>query len=438
MIINDIFMLIEATQVAFSGKEENLDMNFSGLSEQQILNIFDHSEFKKSLPFNIHPIEYFILLCAVAPHIYPPTFNKFYVSINNNKLSGVYLGGEVHAEKQTFYPTIETVIFLLNGFKIKERISMIPLFEGSNTVIAQNLIQVEKVESNRSFTTSQLIPTGELFALIRGLEFKPKYGSGFPASLLETKMEWEDLILPYQTLDGLNELKLWMKHRQRLEDMPELSKKVKPGYRVLFHGPSGTGKTLTASLIGKAFNLPVYRVDLSMVVSKWVGETEKNLKQLFDVAENKNWILFFDEADSIFGKRTQTNSSNDKYANQEVSYLLQRVEDFPGLVILASNLKSNMDAAFNRRFQATITFPMPDEETRYSLWCKAFPKDFKLSEEIDLWEIARKYELAGGAITNIIRFCSLKAFESEELIIQNEDLKYAITREFRKTGKSVK
>ena len=131
-----------------------------------------------------------------------------------------------------------------------------------------------------------------------------------------------------------------------------MRKRVKPGYRALFHGPPGTGKTLTATLLGKHTGRPVFRIDLSRVVSKYIGETEKNLSRLFDKAEHKDWILFFDEADALFGKRTEIRDAHDKYANQEVAYLLQRIESYAGLVILATNQRGNIDEAFLRRFQA--------------------------------------------------------------------------------------
>src|SRR5204863_2251929 len=138
-------------------------------------------------------------------------------------------------------------------------------------------------------------------------------------------------------------------------------------------GPPGTGKTLTAGLLGKEFNKDVYRVDLSQIVSKYIGETEKNLSKIFDRAEHKDWILFFDEADALFGKRTNVQSSHDKYANQEVSYLLQRVEDYAGLLILSSNFKNNLDDAFIRRFHEVVHFPLPDARQRLILWEKSLP-----------------------------------------------------------------
>ena len=174
----------------------------------------------------------------------------------------------------------------------------------------------------------------------------------------------------------------WIQKNKIIMDDWGMRKKIKPGYRALFYGPPGTGKTLTASLMGRATGRDVYKIDISMVSSKWVGETEKNLARIFDIAENKDWILFFDEADSIFGKRTNTGSAQEKHANQEVSYLLQRAEEYPGIVILASNLKGNIDEAFIRRFQSMIHFKMPSVNERFRLWNKAFDGHLKLDSRL--------------------------------------------------------
>jgi len=203
----------------------------------------------------------------------------------------------------------------------------------------------------------------------------------------------------------------------------------------LFYGPPGTGKTLTACLLGKSTGKDVYRVDLSMIVSKWVGETEKNLGRVFDMAENKDWILFFDEADALFGKRTDTKSSQERYANQEVAYLLQRTEDYPGTVILASNKKGNMDEAFIRRFQSIVYFPMPKPIERLKIWQKAFDCSLYLDEDIDLNKIAVDYEIAGGGIVNIVKYCAIKAAERNDKTVIENDLKDGIRKELLKEGK---
>jgi SpoVK/Ycf46/Vps4 family AAA+-type ATPase len=214
-----------------------------------------------------------------------------------------------------------------------------------------------------------------------------------------------------------------------------LNNVLKPGYRSLFFGPPGTGKTLTAMLLGKSTGLDVYRIDLSMIVSKFIGETEKNLANVFDQAMNHKWILFFDEADSLFGKRTSTSSSHDRYANQEVSYLLQRIEDYPGVIILATNLKSNIDEAFARRFQNMIHFPMPGTEERLRLWKSLFSKNCKLDDGVDLFKTATDHVLSGGAIINVVRFCSLMAIERNSTTILADDIEKGIKREFKKEGK---
>jgi SpoVK/Ycf46/Vps4 family AAA+-type ATPase len=211
-----------------------------------------------------------------------------------------------------------------------------------------------------------------------------------------------------------------------------MRKRIKPGYRALFYGPPGTGKTLTASLLGKEFNKDVYRIDLSQVVSKYIGETEKNLEKIFQKAENKDWILFFDEADALFGKRSNVQSAHDKYANQEVSYLLQRVEDFPGLIILASNYKTNIDSAFVRRFNAIIHFPMPGHQERFELWNSSKPVQASFENEAELWNIAVKYELSGSAILSVIQYASLQALNKSTTVLSKEALMEGIKREYEK------
>lgn len=214
-----------------------------------------------------------------------------------------------------------------------------------------------------------------------------------------------------------------------------IGRKLKPGYRALFYGPPGTGKTVTATLLGKYTGKDVFRIDLSMVVSKYIGETEKNLANLFDKAENKDWILFFDEADAIFGKRTGVRDAHDKYANQEVSYLLQRIEAYNGLVILASNFRNNIDAAFIRRFNSIVYFPLPKAEDRLLLWEKSLPDQIQLGKDVKLKEISGQYELTGSHIMNIVQYISLVSLESRNFVISKELMLKGIKRELEKEGK---
>lgn len=204
----------------------------------------------------------------------------------------------------------------------------------------------------------------------------------------------------------------------------------------MFYGHSGTGKTLAATLLGKETKRPVFRVDLSLVVSKYIGETEKNLGQLFNEAENKDWILFFDEADALFGKRTQTKGANDRYANQEVAYLLQRIEDFSGLVILATNIQTNIDEAFSRRFQNMVHFPKPDKKQRKLLWERLFAENFEL-EDVDFDHLANTYELSAGEMINVLRYCALAAAKRNERSINHKDVIKGIQKEYRKSNKTI-
>ena len=176
---------------------------------------------------------------------------------------------------------------------------------------------------------------------------------------IETSLQWEDLELSGTLLKCLEELQNYIKYGKLLVNNLELSKKIKPGFRVLFTGPSGKGKELTTALLGKSNNIEVYKVDLTQVVSKTIGETKKNLSVIFDKAKGKDWILYFDEADAIFGKRTNVNNANDRYSNQEASYFLQRIEDYNGVLILSSFLKSNIEESIYKGFQLVLNFEMP-------------------------------------------------------------------------------
>jgi len=270
-----------------------------------------------------------------------------------------------------------------------------------------------------------------------GTAYQPHYSTQFPAKQIRTDLDWTDLVLDQHIMAEVEEIRTWIEHGPTLMKEWQMENRIKPGYRALFYGPPGTGKSFTACLLGKTFNLDVYRIDLSMVVSKYIGETEKNLAGVFDQAANKNWILFFDEADALFGKRSATNSSHDRYANQEVAYLLQRIEDFPGLVVLATNLKANIDEAFGRRFQSMIYFPVPGPAQRQRIWQQSFPAQVQLDANVSLEDIAKKYELAGGAIINVVQYSCLAALSKNSKTILLKDILTGIRKEFNKEGKTL-
>ena len=381
-----------------------------------------------------------ILLLALTPHIQPHLLDVFFTKNADYDRAFTEFGGVKGLNHSGFIPTGETVAFILAPNDLLQRFILFDIFTEEHYFSKFNILKLEQVHPGEPLLSGVLRISTEYLSLFTiGESHKPDYSVNFPAKRITTNLDWEDLVLDHDTFKEVSEIGDWIRHGNTLLKDWGLSKKIKPGFRTLFYGPPGTGKTLTASLLGKTTGLDVYRIDLSMVVSKFIGETEKNLASIFDQAENKNWILFFDEADALFGKRTQTSSSNDRHANQEVSYLLQRVEDFPGVVILATNLKANVDDAFSRRFQSMIHFAMPGIAQRRLLWRQAFSEKTQceplLAEKLD--EIATKYEMAGGAIINVVRYSSLMTIKrGDDNIIKYDDVMTGIRKEFRKDGKT--
>ncbi len=220
---------------------------------------------------------------------------------------------------------------------------------------------------------------------------------------IEPRFTWEDIVLPSESLAQLRELCQWVAHRSRvLQDWGfEAKLSHGKGTNALFVGPSGTGKTMAAQVIARELGLDLYKIDLSGVVSKYIGETEKNLDRIFTAAENANAILFFDEADALFGKRSEVRDSHDRYANIEVSYLLQKMEEYEGVAILATNLRHHLDESFLRRLAFIINFPFPDATQRRRIWAGVWPGQTPLAESLDLDYLAQRLQVSGGNIKNI-------------------------------------
>ncbi|MBL0212544.1 MAG: ATP-binding protein [Myxococcales bacterium] len=222
------------------------------------------------------------------------------------------------------------------------------------------------------------------------------------ATRIDWRQSWDDLVLPGDQFEQIIELVARVRHRATVLETWGFGAKVGKGHGVtaLFSGPPGTGKTMVAGLVASELGLDLYQVDLSKVVSKYIGETEKQLAALFDAAEAGHAILLFDEADSLFGKRTEVKSSNDRYANLEVNYLLQRMESFTGISLLTTNHETALDEAFRRRISLHVRFPMPEEEQRAQLWRAMMPASAPVAGEIDAARLAREFEMSGGYIKN--------------------------------------
>ena len=256
------------------------------------------------------------------------------------------------------------------------------------------------------------------------------------ARKLSARYDWDDLILPADHLARLRELLQTVRGRPQVLDEWGYGRKLAPSYGVsaLFAGPPGTGKTMAAEVLARTLGLDVYKIDLSGMISKYIGETEKNLERIFTEAENSNAILFFDEADAVFGKRSEVKDAHDRYANIETSYLLQRMEAYDGVTILATNLRANLDEAFTRRLHSVIDFPFPDATQRLRIWRALFPAHTPCAEDVDLAALARRFKFSGGSIRNVIVAAAYFAV-ADEGIVTMAHLLHATRRELQKLGR---
>jgi len=257
------------------------------------------------------------------------------------------------------------------------------------------------------------------------------------AAKIEPRVTWDDLVLPEDETAQLHEICERLKYRDKVFGEWGFARKLSYGLGItaLFSGGSGTGKTMAAEVIAQALGLDLYRIDLARVVSKYIGETEKNLDRVFEAAEGANAILFFDEADALFGKRSEVKDAHDRYANMEVSYLLQKMEDYDGVAILATNLADHLDEAFTRRLAFHIYFPFPDEAARLLIWKRAWPKALELAETVDCGELARELKLAGGSIRNIALSAAFFAAANGN-VVDAVHVSHAVRREHQKAGRS--
>jgi hypothetical protein len=380
--------------------------------------------------------ERLVLALAILPHLRPQALDSFLIPNSQSARPFTEFGGAGGAQSG-FRPTRETALFLLAGESMAMRLRYMPMFAPDARLHSARILEHPGDPGEPGPWTPLIVNPAWIDRLTLGAKTAPSFGADFPAQRLATSYEWEELVLAEEVRDELEDLVAWVENERLLMEDWGLARHLKPGYRALFHGPPGTGKTVTAAVIGKRLGLPVYRVDLSRVVSKYIGETEKNLAALFDHAADGDMILFFDEADALFGKRGETRTANDRHSNQQIAYLLQRIEDCPGVVILASNLKANIDQAFARRFQSMVLFAMPDAEARRDLWRLCFELDgtgLAIDDGVDFDRLAKDHEVSGGSIVNVLRYAAIQAAKTKGQAGPNE-LAEGLRRELRKEGR---
>jgi len=379
--------------------------------------------------------ETLILALVLVPHLQPELYSNLIQYFLPQGGDLPIFGGVKGKNHRGVLPTGETLQFLIAGQDVAKRIQVMEQMKKS-VLLKYEILNLEPVAAGEPEMSGRLSVSDEwVEKILTGKSSLPAFGPDFPAQKIETERSWDSLVMAEEVLEQIKELQTWIHYNQKLMDDWQMRKKLKPGYRVMFYGPPGTGKTLTATLLGKYTGRPVFQVDLSTIVSKYIGETEKNLEKLFSKAQNRDWILFFDEADALFGKRTDVGDAHDRFANQEVSYLLQRVENFKGMVILSTNFKSNIDDAFLRRFNAIIKFPFPDACQRKTIWEKSLPERIALEDNVDLSKIASTYKLTGGNIINAVQYASLKTIGDQKESISLDSILKGIKREVEKEGK---
>ncbi|HTB15618.1 MAG TPA: ATP-binding protein [Bryobacteraceae bacterium] len=258
------------------------------------------------------------------------------------------------------------------------------------------------------------------------------------ATAIQPRYDWNDIVLPDEKKQQLQHIAARVRHRRTVHRDWGFADKLSrgKGLNVLFTGASGVGKTMAAEVLAKDLSLVLYQIDLSSVVSKYIGQTEKHLSAIFHEAEMSQNLLFFDEADSLFGKRTEVKDAHDRYANLEVNYLLQRIEQYEGLVVLSTNLQRNLDDAFLRRMQDVVDFPMPDETQREQIWRRHIPQSAPLESDIDFAFLARQFKLTGGVIKNAVMTAAFLAAGKSKKIGMAEMIR-AVRIELQKQGRLV-
>lgn len=322
----------------------------------------------------------------------------------------------------------------LDGLADRFRLTPLQIAEAVATAHHRASLQTTGEPPEEALSQSSIKPgIDDLFAAARtqsGHDLKAL------ARQIEPKYVWADIVLPEDTLAQLREVCQRVAHQQRVLGEWGFGQKISlgKGVNALFAGPSGTGKTMAAEIIANELRLDVYKIDLSAVVSKYIGETEKNLERIFTTAENANAILFFDEADALFGKRSEVRDSHDRYANVEISYLLQKMEEYEGIAILATNLRQNLDESFVRRLTFTVHFPAPDEASRRRIWEKIWPAETPRDADLDLDFLGRQFKLSGGNIKNVALAAAFLAAEDDSAVTMAH-LVRATRREYQKLGK---
>lgn len=377
-----------------------------------------------------------MLNLAFAATFKPSVLAPFQVLFNDPQQSSLF-GGIFHEEYGQFYPTIRTAIYLLAGDDEEKMDYYLCYFSRRNKLFTSNLLLTHAPEGCKTFLDSQVIFNDQFISTILHGEAPSLDGdAGFPAKRGKRTHTMKDVILDQKTVKDLEKLHRFARNMKQLWSLPD-SARYRQNFIGIFSGDPGTGKSHTAEAIGNELNLPVYKVNFAQMVSKYIGETEKNLERVFDRFSGQPSILFFDEAESIFSKRIEVKDSHDKHSNNEQSFLLQKIEEYNGIVILATNvqnLSQYFDKAFQRRIRQIVTFAFPEYLERVRLWENALAAPFSYAEGL-VDRLAKNYQFSGGGIYNIISEGVIEALDKQTTVLTFELLEQALMDEFKKTGR---
>lgn len=356
-----------------------------------------------------------ILAIAIATEYDQGIFEAILDTKNKKGKINVHAGGQLDNTKNMFLPTFQTALFLLAGNNQKLRSKYAAILSERHVLLKEQILYKGNLNGELSHHIQAIIEIDDSYYsyILTGKTPRLDHGKHFPASLYESHLRMDDIVVDGFIGKSIQPIKHYIKSLE--SDFYKTKDHLfKPGFMAMFYGPPGTGKTMLAGILANSYGIDMYHVNLSQVVSKYIGETEKNLEILFERLQGKNCMLFFDEADALFGKRSEVNDAHDRYANQEVSYLLQRIEQFDGLTILASNFKNNLDEAFMRRINVMIHMTRPKETERKELWKRYLPKGVNFINEQLLAYLTKEYSYTGANVRNVMEMVALELYHQQK------------------------
>ncbi len=367
--------------------------------------------------YSLQELDRVILALGIASSHFPLLLKPFIRREEQNSSLAMDIGGQYDRAKRIFSPTFQTALFLLAGSDMSLWSHYSVQLTHGSSLLEHDIIYNQDV--NDAIQGKIALDSAFLNYFLTGIIPRLDHGDYFPGSLYESTLSMNDIILEDSVKNSITSIDAYVTALKNGFFEKE-SHQFNPGFIALFYGPPGTGKTMLAGILANTYNMPMYHVDLSRVVSKYIGETEKNLERIFKRLQGKNCVLFFDEADALFGKRSDVKDAHDRYANQEVSYLLQRIEKFDGLTILASNYENNMDDAFKRRMDIAVQVIRPKEVQREALWKKYLPENLQFENDKLLKNLVDNYAYTGANIRNVMKSVAIALYNKNENVITHE------------------